>query len=66
MLVPTRSSPSPASTTQGANVSSVNTATPGSEAKERDVMDDLVDQLVALETKNSSRISPPGGTNKGG
>lgn len=65
MLVPTRTSPASASTTQGPNISA-----PAPEIKERNVMDDLVDQLAALESKNAAQSnsvsSPHEGLNQGG
>ncbi|KAF7783995.1 hypothetical protein Agabi119p4_160 [Agaricus bisporus var. burnettii] len=64
MLVPTRTSPA-STTTQGPNISA-----PGPEIKERNVMDDLVDQLAALESKNAGQSnsvsSPHEGLNQGG
>lgn len=62
MLVPTRASPPLMQTqTSDASVSgSENTTTSGSgdQGKEHNVMDDLVNQLAALESKSAS-ANPP-------
>ncbi|KAF9447041.1 hypothetical protein P691DRAFT_776426 [Macrolepiota fuliginosa MF-IS2] len=64
VLVPTRASPSTSAHVQGTSTpgygstggpGSVQVQSPGEQDKERNVMDDLVNQLAALESRTTSR-----------